>query len=82
MKKISKYFKGVGQEARRIRWPNKTILWSAVGVVCTITVVSALALLGCDFITAQILKAFDNAFPSSSTSSAVAAVIDTVGGLL
>lgn len=81
MKKISKYFKGVAQEARRIRWPNKTILWSSVGVVRTITVISALALLGCDFITAQILKAFDNAFPSSSTS-AVAAVIDSVGGLL
>lgn len=73
MKKISKYFKGVGEEVRRIRWPSKHLLWTSVLIVVCVSVISALSLLLCDFIGAQILNAFNNAFKDSSSTSQPAA---------
>jgi|LAHS01.1.fsa_nt_gb preprotein translocase SecE subunit len=69
MKRIRSYFKGVNQEARRVRWPHKKQLWTAVGVVCVITIVSALVILFEDWITVQILKGFETNMPSSTNSS-------------
>ena len=41
MKKIRKYFKGVAEEAHRVRWPSAKELWPAVGVVIGVTVICA-----------------------------------------
>lgn len=69
MKKITAYFKGVGEEARRVRWPNKRKLWTSVGIVLFITVLSALVIYFEDYITVMILKAFETNNPTSSGSS-------------
>ena len=83
MKKINKYFKGVGEEVHRIRWPNRRELWPSVGVVVSVTVVAAIGLLLCDFISTEILRAFEIAFNGgSSSSSSAAAAILKLGGLL
>ena len=73
MKKITKYFRGVGEEARRIRWPDSRTLWRSVGVVLVIYVVAALAIVLSDWLAAQIMKAFEEAFPKSSDSSSESA---------
>ena len=52
MKKISKYFRGVAEEARRIRWPNQKLLWKSVAIVLTIAIVSALFIVLSDLIMA------------------------------
>lgn len=85
MKKITKYFKGVGEEARRVRWPHKRVLWNAVGLVLSVTIVAALGLMLADFLTSQILRSFDNAFPHSSSATSAANLIDyvkSIGGAL
>ena len=70
MKKISKYFRGVAEEARRIRWPNQKLLWKSVAIVLTIAIVSALFIVLSDFLTLYINRGFSNAF-STSTSSTI-----------
>jgi len=70
MRKIRNYFKGVGQEVRRIRWPKKKQLWSSVAVVCVITIFAGLAIYFEDWLTIQVMKGFEDAFPSSASSSA------------
>lgn len=82
MKRITRYFKGVGEEARRVRWPHKRILWNAVGLVMSVTIVAALSLMLADFLTSQILRSFDNAFPGSSSASVANLLIDFIGGAL
>lgn len=88
MKKITKYFRGVGEEARRVRWPDQKTLWKAVGVVLTIAIGFSLFIYLCDLLTIQIMRGFENAYPKdststdSATSSAVAAIITNfLGGL-
>jgi len=73
MNKIIGYFKGVGLEGRRVRWPNRKTLWSAVGVVTTITVVAALVLFFEDWLTIRVMSGFEEAF-SNSTEEATSAV--------
>ena len=82
MRKIKSYFKGVAQEARRVRWPHKREFWSSVAVVMTVTVVAALVILFLDFLTLQVIKGFEDNFSkdSSSSSSAAAMLIGLVKG--
>ena len=68
MNKITKYFRGVGEEARRIRWPNQKLLWRSVAIVLVISIVSALAILFSDWIAAEIMKSFEEAFPKPRSS--------------
>lgn len=81
MKKLTKYFRGVGEEARRIRWPDQKTLWKSVGIVLTIAIGFALFIYLCDLLTIQIMRAFEMAYPTdstssdSSTSSAAAAIV-------
>lgn len=79
MNKINKYFRGVGEEARRIRWPNQKLLWKSVAIVLTISIVASLAIVFSDWIASEIMKAFGDAFPekpsSSEDSATVAAII-------
>jgi len=67
--KLSKYFRGVGEEARRIRWPDQKTLWKYVGIVLLISIVTALFLYLFDYLAIQINRAFSNAYPKSSASS-------------
>jgi len=69
MNKIIGYFKGVGLEGRRVRWPNRKILWSAVGVVTTITVVAALVLFFEDWLTIRVMSGFEEAFSNSADAT-------------
>lgn len=84
MNKIRNYFKGVGIEARRVRWPRKKALWSAVAVVTIITVVAALAIFFEDWLTVQVMKGFEEAFSSEveATSETAARIVTHIGGLL
>ena len=89
MNKISRYFRGVGEEARRVRWPDQKTLWHAVGIVLLIAVGFSLFIYLCDLLTIQIMKGFDNAFPKSSTSTsadsaaaAIVAIKNMLGGFL
>jgi preprotein translocase SecE subunit len=69
MNKVTRYFKGVGEEAKRIRWPDQKTLWKAVGIVLLISIVSAGSIALSDWLAIQIMKGFTNAFPSNSTST-------------
>ena len=85
MHKIKRYFKGVGIESKRVRWPHKKELWTAVGIVCGVTIFSALMLLCADLIAAYLIEGFENAFPSSAPEStpdgSLVNVIKSIGGL-
>ncbi len=65
MNKFTRYFAGVGEEARRIRWPKPKELFSAVAVVLVITIVAALFIYLSDYLAVQIMRVFELVFPSS-----------------
>lgn len=69
MRKISKYFKGVAEEAHRVRWPSSKELWKSVAIVVVITVVCCLVLLLCDYLAYEMYSAFQQQIPSTTTSS-------------
>lgn len=86
MKKISKYFRGVSEEAKRVRWPDQRTLWKAVGVVMVIAIVAALATVLSDYLTVLIMRSFEIALPSSSSADsssteAAAMLFRYIGGL-
>ena len=75
MNKFTRYFRGVGEEARRIRWPDSRTLWRCVGIVLVISIVASLAIVLSDWLAANIMKAFEEAFPKSSDSESTSAAI-------
>ena len=87
MKKISKYFRGVSEEAKRVRWPDQRTLWKAVGVVMVIAIAAALATVLSDYLTVLIMRSFEIALPNSSSSAdsssseAAAMLFRYIGGL-
>ena len=87
MNKLTKYFRGVGEEARRIRWPNSKVLFRSVAIVLVISITSALAIVLSDWLAAQIMKAFEEVFPKSSESAdsgtvaMLTYVFNKIGGL-
>jgi len=84
MRKLKKYFKGVAEEAHRVRWPSGKELWKSVAVVCVITIICCLVLLLSDYIASQMMKAFSKNMPSTSTSDSEesAALLKYLGGLI
>lgn len=91
MRKIKKYFRGVAEEAHRIRWPSGRELWPAVAVVCGVTVVCAIVLAVSDWLAYEIMRAFQtvnpqssggDSSPVSSAASALADLIRSLGGKL
>lgn len=58
------YFKGVGREAKRVRWPKKSELLPAIVVVLCIVIIASLFLaledLAANKIIEQIKEAFAN----------------------
>lgn len=69
MNKITKYFRGVGEEAKRVRWPGAKTLFKAVLVVLVISILCALFMVLFDFLASRIMKAFEAAFPKKETPS-------------
>ena len=86
MHKISRYFRGVSEEVRRVRWPNRKTLWHYVIVVLSITVIVALFLYLFDFLAIQVNRAFESAFPkpeqTEETEEATSMLLRFIGGLL
>ena len=82
MNKISKYFRGVAEEAKRVRWPDQKTLWKSVAIVLVIATVAALAIVLSDYLTVLIMRSFEIAMPTSGTSnsSAAAMLINYVNG--
>lgn len=78
MYKIKKYFKGVGIESRRVRWPHKKELWSSVGIVCVVTIITALILVCSDLLAVYLIDGFENAFPSSSGSDGSNSIVSEI----
>ena len=68
MNRFTRYFAGVGEEARRIRWPSMKELWKSVAIVLVITIVAALFIYLSDFLAVEIMRAFELAFPNSGGS--------------
>ena len=64
MKKILGYFKGVGTEMKRIRWPKKEQLTPAIVVVICITVFAGLFLVIEDLAASTLIQQLRNAFES------------------
>ena len=69
MRKIGRYFKGVAEEAHRVRWPGSKELWKAVAIVVVILVICCLVLLLSDYIAYEMRSAFEGQIPSTATSS-------------
>ncbi|MFA6796397.1 MAG: preprotein translocase subunit SecE [Bacilli bacterium] len=84
MNKIRNYFKGVGIEARRVRWPRKKVLWNAVAVVTIITVFAAVVIFYEDWLTLRLMQGFEEAFSNEveTTSETAARIVTFIGGLL
>ena len=85
MNKISKYFRGVNEEARRVRWPTGHELLKYVLIVLSITIIVALFAIFVVFIP-LINRAFENAFPKEETTEetqeATAMLIRYIGGII
>lgn len=74
MRKIKRYFKGVAEEAHRVRWPHKKEFWGSVSIVLIITVISALVILAEDFLTIKVIDGFEDSFGESATSAGAAII--------
>ena len=64
MSKLTKYFKGVAKEGKRVRWPKKNELWGSIAVVVAVTLFAALCLAASDALTAELLGQLEDAFSS------------------
>lgn len=83
MSKIKRYFKGVVEQAKMVRWPSRKELLSSVAIVLGVVVVAALALSLSDALVGELLKLLENqnGAPSSETSEHVHAAIRLLGNL-
>lgn len=64
MGKASRYFKGVGKEMKRVRWPKSDEFIAAIVTVILVSVFAAIFLLIEDLGASTILKALRDAFTS------------------
>lgn len=64
MKKILGYFKGVGAEMKRIRWPKKEQLIPSIIVVICITIFAGIFLVIEDLAASTLIQQLRNAFES------------------
>lgn len=62
MRKIVRYFKGVGREAKRIKWPTREVLLPSIIVVICITVFASLFLALEDYASNILLEQLRDAF--------------------
>ena len=86
MYKIKKYFQGVIQQGKMVRWPTGKELMGYFAVVMCVIIFSAVACSIDDYIIAQILGALDRNLVTSSSSSSTSAefkmVLDYISGMI
>lgn len=82
MNHIIKYFSGVAEEAKRVRWPNQKTLWKSVAVVLVIAIVAALATVLSDYLAVLIFRSFEIAIPSSNNSSTDSSATEEAAAML
>lgn len=64
MRKIWNYFKGVGREAKRVKWPDAKTFFPAVTVVICIAVFAAIFLVIEDYASGILVAQLRDAFKS------------------
>lgn len=74
MGKIKRYFQGVIEQGKMVRWPTRKDLLASVTVVLIVMVVSAVALSLSDLLVSQLLKMLDGQFSSGSSNATDAAI--------
>ena len=70
MHKIKRYFQGVKEQAKMVRWPKRRELAGAVATVLVVVAFAAVCLIIDDLIVSKLLKTLDDAFPTGDTSEA------------
>lgn len=78
MYKIKRFFKGVFEQAKKVRWPTKKQLLSNFVVVLIVVAIAALALSFDDFIIAQLLGELENQFGTPETTETAVAVLSSI----
>ena len=83
MSKIKRYFQGVVEQAKMVRWPSRKDLLSSVLIVLAVVAVAAIALSRSDALVGELLKLLENqnGAPSSESSEHVHAAIRLLGNL-
>ena len=82
MYKIKRYFQGVIEQAKMVRWPSKKDLLSSVLIVLAVVAVAAIALSISDAIVGELLKLLEKQNPTDSATSEVAAAVGLISNLL
>ena len=78
MSKIKRYFEGVVEQAKIVRWPSKKDLLSSVLIVLAVVTVAAVALLLSDGLVGELLKLLEKQNPSSEGSAAAIRMISNL----
>lgn len=78
MNKIKRYFQGVVEQAKMVRWPSRKDLLSSVLIVLAVVCVAAIALSISDAIVGELLKLLEKQNPtdSSQTSAAIRLILN------
>ena len=76
MSKIKRYFQGVVEQAKMVRWPSRKDLLSSVLIVLAVVAVAAIALAISDGLVAELLKLLEkqNAGDASSSEQVTGAI--------
>lgn len=76
MSKIKRYFQGVVEQAKMVRWPSRKDLIGSVLIVLAVVGVAALALAISDGLVAELLKLLEkqNTGDASSSESVAGAI--------
>ena len=78
MSKIKRYFAGVIEQAKMVRWPEKKDLLSSVLIVLAVVIIAAIALSISDAIVGELLKLLEK---QNGTSEATNAAVRVVSNL-
>lgn len=69
MSKIKRYFQGVVEQAKMVRWPSRKDLLSSVLIVLAVVAVAAIALSISDALVGELLKLLEKQNPVDSGAS-------------
>ena len=72
MSKIKRYFQGVVEQAKMVRWPSRKELLSSVLIVLAVVAVAAIALSLSDALVGELLKLLEKQNPVDSGTSSEA----------
>ena len=78
MSKIKRYFEGVVEQAKMVRWPSRKDLVSSVLIVLAVVTVAAVALLLSDGLVGELLKLLEK---QNSSGEGTAAAIRLISNL-